>query len=150
MSGLTGQKFASVQNKTLSTHLIISGNHHKHSELFVFESPITQLILGFPWLREHNPMINWAEKQIEQGNPHCLQDCLRIAVPSVTKHIEAPDNIDSSKVPTFYLDLTPVFTNNGPYLYHHTGLMSVRLICARGALFPLVASITFLVQSGNL
>lgn len=49
VTGITGQVLTQIQLKTLDSHLIISGNHHERSEFFVFDSPVTQLILGFPW-----------------------------------------------------------------------------------------------------
>lgn len=77
---ITGQNLTQIQLKTLNIHLIISGNHHKDNKFFVLDSPRAQLILGFPWLKKHNPMINRAEKRVEKWSPFYLQNCLKTSV----------------------------------------------------------------------
>ncbi len=50
--------------------------HTEIIRLFVFQSPQNPIILGLPWLEQHNPSISWAKKQITQWSDFCLQNCL--------------------------------------------------------------------------
>uniref|UniRef100_A0A6I8SYT0 CCHC-type domain-containing protein n=1 Tax=Xenopus tropicalis TaxID=8364 RepID=A0A6I8SYT0_XENTR len=46
----------------------------KHSETLSFDvvsSPLYPLILGFPWLKAHNPLINWDSNQITFPSGQC-------------------------------------------------------------------------------
>ncbi len=50
---------------------------HWNIRLFVFQSPQNPIILGLPWLEQHNPSISWTNRQIIQCSDFCLQNCLR-------------------------------------------------------------------------
>ncbi|XP_078812643.1 uncharacterized protein lrrc75a isoform X3 [Oryzias latipes] len=77
------------------------------------DHPVKAAGLGFPWLRSHNPQFDWVNLHITNWSTHCLANCLRSAVPSVSPNLEpAPDDIDLSKVPSCYHDLRTVFSKS--------------------------------------
>lgn len=89
----------------------ISGNHYEINEVFVFESPHTQLILGYTWLKDHNPHINWELGRVERWSNKCLKYCLCCAVASQPSNNLQTEEIDLSAVLSVSHDLAPVFTN---------------------------------------
>ncbi len=38
-----------------------SGNHQETISFFIFHSPLTPIVLGHPWLTQHNPQFKWVE-----------------------------------------------------------------------------------------
>ncbi len=50
--------------------------HTETIRLFVFQSPQNPIIIGLPWLEQHNPSISWTKKQIIQWSDFCLLNCL--------------------------------------------------------------------------
>ncbi|KAK3534040.1 hypothetical protein QTP86_000632 [Hemibagrus guttatus] len=51
--------------------------HHKRLTFYVTTSPANPVILGFPWLRRHDPQISWRTGELTRWSPACLRDCLR-------------------------------------------------------------------------
>lgn len=41
--------------------LTVSGNHRETLSVSSITAPRTPLLLGFPWLRLHNPPLDWTE-----------------------------------------------------------------------------------------
>lgn len=39
--------------------MLLSSNHHEQIRFHILEQPGLPLIMGFPWLRWHNPNIDW-------------------------------------------------------------------------------------------
>uniref|UniRef100_A0A8C7WS78 Chromo domain-containing protein n=1 Tax=Oryzias sinensis TaxID=183150 RepID=A0A8C7WS78_9TELE len=67
-------------------------------QFYITQTLQSPVILGFPWLRSHNPQFDWVNLHITNWSTHCLANCLRSAVPSVSPNLEpAPDEIDLSK-----------------------------------------------------
>lgn len=63
-------------------------------------------MLRLPWLKIHNPGIDWSKATLTSWSPHCHSNCLRSAIPSASP----PEEIDLSLVPTEYHDLKLVFS----------------------------------------
>lgn len=61
---IDGRLLVMVTHKTAPVKLILSKNHHELIELYVISSPLTSIILGIPWLKLHNPHIDWATATI--------------------------------------------------------------------------------------
>lgn len=79
-------------------------------EFFIIPSISPQLVLGYPWLKTHNPTINWAENRFKKLSEFCLQNCLRTAISHSAKQPKHPEPVDVSKVPPEYHSLMPVFS----------------------------------------
>ena len=74
---LDGRPLARVERRTVPVNLLISGNHHESISLLVISSPLSPVVLGYPWLKTHNPQIDWATGRVISWSTHCLSHCLR-------------------------------------------------------------------------
>lgn len=59
VSALKGNLLA-VTHCTQVIQLVLSGNHVERIGLFLFKAPETPLVLGYPWLQQHNPKLTRA------------------------------------------------------------------------------------------
>ncbi|KAK3535604.1 hypothetical protein QTP70_017137 [Hemibagrus guttatus] len=55
--------------------------HQKRLPFYVTSSPANPVILGFPWLRHHDPQISWRLVELVLWSPACKERCLRDQVP---------------------------------------------------------------------
>lgn len=79
--------------------------------LYIYPMPQTPLVLGHPWLRDHNPQIDWAGNRILGWSPTCLSSCLKSAIPRQVSSNRIPSIIANlNLVPTEYGDLSDVFS----------------------------------------
>uniref|UniRef100_A0A674PJ94 Uncharacterized protein n=1 Tax=Takifugu rubripes TaxID=31033 RepID=A0A674PJ94_TAKRU len=108
-SALDGHLLGTVTHQTTPIHMLLSGNHHETIQFHVLKSPHLPLILGYPWLRRHNPHIDWATGSIMGWSSSCHQVCLnQAAAPLLSvESIPAPD---LSAVPSEYHDFREVFS----------------------------------------
>ncbi|KAK3545156.1 hypothetical protein QTP70_001671, partial [Hemibagrus guttatus] len=51
--------------------------HHERLTFYITSSPENPVILGFPWLRRHDPQISWRAGELTRWSPACLRNCLR-------------------------------------------------------------------------
>uniref|UniRef100_A0A8C5ML73 ribonuclease H n=1 Tax=Leptobrachium leishanense TaxID=445787 RepID=A0A8C5ML73_9ANUR len=91
------------------TVVLTTGLLHKEEIIFqVIHSPSNPVVLGFPWLVEHNPVIDWAKGEILSWSPACFGTCL---IP--IQHVGALNTPTapplSTEVPDQYADLRAVF-----------------------------------------
>ena len=110
VTALDGRLMTQVQFRTAPLTLIISGNHREDLQLFVIPSPHYPVVLGLPWLKLHNPQINWETAAITNWSVHCHSHCLRSANPFSKRPLVTPTPPDLSSVPPDYHDLAPVFS----------------------------------------
>ena len=59
-SALNGRSLPRITRVTEPISLLVSGNHREYIQFLVFTCPDSPLVLGFPWLKLHNPQIYWA------------------------------------------------------------------------------------------
>ncbi|KAK3544610.1 hypothetical protein QTP86_017724, partial [Hemibagrus guttatus] len=50
--------------------------HHERLAFYVTSSPANPVILGFPWLRRHDPQISWCSGELVRWSPTCKERCL--------------------------------------------------------------------------
>ncbi|KAK3508456.1 hypothetical protein QTP70_029425 [Hemibagrus guttatus] len=50
--------------------------HREHLAFYVTSSPANPVILGFPWLRQHDPQISWHKGKLVRWSVRCLIKCL--------------------------------------------------------------------------
>ena len=72
---LDGRPLARVERRTVPVNLLVSGNHHESILLRVISSPLSPVVLGYPWLKTHNPQIDWATGRVISWSTHCLSHC---------------------------------------------------------------------------
>lgn len=105
-----GKLLERVTRKTEPLKLVLSSNHHETIELYVISSPLNPVILGIPWLKKHNPQVNWATSTVRDWSPFCHAHCLRSAIPTrATSSAWAEEEIDLTSVLQEYHDLRGVF-----------------------------------------
>ncbi|KAF7648310.1 hypothetical protein LDENG_00158670, partial [Lucifuga dentata] len=108
-NALDGHRLGTVTHLTSPVQLLLSGNHHETLQFHILQSPQLPLILGYSWLRRHNPHIDWDTGVILGWSASCHQLCLRQAAP--TQRTRSPSSIpDLSRIPLEYHDLGEVFS----------------------------------------
>ncbi|TWW62375.1 hypothetical protein D4764_04G0010220 [Takifugu flavidus] len=75
-SALDGHLLGTVTHQTTPIHMLLSGNHHETIQFHVLKSPHLPFILGYPWLRRHNPNIDWAMDPFWGGVPPVTRSAL--------------------------------------------------------------------------
>lgn len=96
--------------------LSIQNTHHKSFTPFVLEKSQTDIILGRPWLIQHQPSLDWATREIINWGCNCNKinhvhspcdkpDSMMINSTS----IESPKENLSTSVPSCYASFSDVF-----------------------------------------
>lgn len=113
IKALDGSILTQVTHATALVDIVLSGNHSEHLSFFLISSPSSPMVLGYPWLRGHNPQIDWETGRVVGWSSSCYTSCLRSAIPpSVTKPCNQDKPPDLSLVPEIYHDLTEVFNKD--------------------------------------
>ena len=135
-----------VQRFTQPVKMSISGNHQEEMVFLVLQSPRFPLVLGKPWLRKHNPQVDWIRGLITGWNPECHSTCLRSAtIPASTSNPTTYPPPNLSSVPKDYHDLGEGFSKSkATFLPPHRSYdCSIDLLSGtsppRGRLFSLSA-----------
>ena len=105
---LDGHRLGSIASVTSPISMTISGNHQETIRFHLLHSPSQPLILGSPWLRLHNPHLDWASGTVKEWGDNCHQTCLHAATlpPNSVSNSPAPD---LRGVPECYQGLREVF-----------------------------------------
>uniref|UniRef100_A0A3P9KPU5 Gypsy retrotransposon integrase-like protein 1 n=2 Tax=Oryzias latipes TaxID=8090 RepID=A0A3P9KPU5_ORYLA len=112
-AGLGGKLLSKITQRTEPIQLISSGNHREYHQFFITDSPQTPVILGFSWLRQHNPQIDWSKSRVVNWSTFCMANCLHSALPtSGAAKFPEQEDVDLSKVPSCYHDLKTVFSKS--------------------------------------
>lgn len=126
-NALDGRLLFTVTHCTeLAVKMCINDNHVEEIIFHVMESVQHPLILGFPWLVKHNPVINWRSGEVKGWGEECKLKCnkkevivRKLSTEIVTDinypkspHDSLSDFPDLSKVPTCYHDLKEVFSKS--------------------------------------
>lgn len=110
VTALSGQQLPDITHVSEPVSLTLSGNHTEVLSLFVFKAPQTPLVLGHPWLRQHNPHIDWKSELVVGCGVDCHMNCLRAATPpSASPQTNLSEHPDLTSVPPVYHDLAEVF-----------------------------------------
>ncbi|KAI2667107.1 Transposon Tf2-6 polyprotein [Labeo rohita] len=115
--------------------------HHKETiRFFIITSPRTPLILGYPWLHQHEPSISWSEAIITHWSSRCQPHCSQ---PTVQSSVSPETLKPKSIIPDEYQDLLEAFsTVKATHLPpHRAGDCAIDLVPgavpSRGRIFPL-------------
>ena len=79
---LNGEVFTTITHKTSPVAMTVSGNHHEKLTFHLLSSPHTPIVLGHPWLKMHNPHIDWSAGKILGWSSLCHSVCLKSAQPA--------------------------------------------------------------------
>lgn len=149
---LNGSFLAELTHYTVPVTVVLSGSHSEQIRFCVMPAPHMPLVLGFHWLKLHNPQINWASNKISAWSTFCLSHCLQSALsPSTDTSAPVPAKPpDLSMVPEEYHDLGPVFSEELAVSLPTHARMTVPLISSPGLHYPPAAFTTCHVQKGKL
>ncbi|KAL0185720.1 hypothetical protein M9458_017390, partial [Cirrhinus mrigala] len=142
VAALDGRPLGSgrIHHTTDDLTLHIDPSHRETIRFFIISSPRSPVILGYPWLNQHEPSISWADRTITRWSTHCHQHCQRTQVTpagALTRHTS------SSSIPTEYQDLLEAFSRTRATQLppHRPGDCTIDLIPGatppRGRVFPL-------------
>ena len=133
VTGPDGMVFSQVSEEC-QLQVTIKG----HSESLVFEVgniPSISVVLGRPWLRLHNPYIDWVQDTIMFRSNHCQSNCQQkpTVVIQGVKPTDTQDTvatIDNSKIPLVYRDYSDVFAKENAELLpeHRTFDCGIELV----------------------
>ncbi|KAK3527263.1 hypothetical protein QTP86_018630 [Hemibagrus guttatus] len=86
--------------------------HYEQLAFYVTSSPANPVILGFPWLRRHDPHISWRSGELVHWSTTCLKGCLRDPVlrPCRTSRVERAIEAAGGHLPRQYTDFQEVFS----------------------------------------
>uniref|UniRef100_A0A3B3SGE7 ribonuclease H n=1 Tax=Paramormyrops kingsleyae TaxID=1676925 RepID=A0A3B3SGE7_9TELE len=96
-----------VSHRTGPIALQVGVLHRETLDFLVLPEAKDPIILGLPWLRRHNPVIDWGTGELSTWSTHCLCQCL--TNPCQASSIESPEPEDLSHIPKEYLDYQDVF-----------------------------------------
>lgn len=100
---LDGRMLAHVTHRTIPVSLQLSGNHHEAISFFLIPSPSSPVVLGLPWLKLHNPHIDWVTVSITNWSLFCHSHCLHSAIPSTLATTPSPPKpVDLSPIPVYH------------------------------------------------
>ncbi|KAK3565645.1 hypothetical protein QTP86_012967 [Hemibagrus guttatus] len=86
--------------------------HWERLAFYVTSSPANPVILGFPWLRQHDPQISWHTGELVPWSIICLKECLLepVSRPCMASVVEDSAPLASGHVPHVYEDFREVFS----------------------------------------
>ncbi len=96
-----------VTEATQSLRLTIH-QHQQEETFYLIDSPEYPVILGHPWLRRHNPWIDWSAGTILSWGSTCHLTCLSPSAPSS----KFQESVDLSRVPSSYHQFKAVFSKS--------------------------------------
>lgn len=108
---LNGKLLARVSHRTVPILLRVSVNHQEMISFHIIDCPHSPLVLGHPWLKLHNPQIDWPTGKVISWSNFCHANCLHSApAPASLLPLSVPEPPDLMSVPHVYHDLAPVFS----------------------------------------
>ncbi|KAL0149928.1 hypothetical protein M9458_054760, partial [Cirrhinus mrigala] len=100
-----------VKHTTSDLHLTTGTLHTETIRFFLIKAPSNPVILGLPWLQQHEPMISWTEGQITQWSDKCFALCFPSLKPRVLELASAKvDSPIAENIPPEYHDLAEAFS----------------------------------------
>lgn len=85
--------------------------HNETISFLITDCPKHNIILGKPWLRQHDPHMSWVDQEILTWSEYCKNNCLtKPILQSAFSSVECPDAPDMTKIPGEYKDFLDVFS----------------------------------------
>ncbi|KAL0199796.1 hypothetical protein M9458_002983, partial [Cirrhinus mrigala] len=113
VAAVDGRPLGSGQIQHTTDLILCSGALHTETiRLFVLTTSQPPIILVFPWLEQHNPLISWTERQILKWSESCQERCLPRIPPKTEGDSLSLKSPDLAKLPREYWDLAEAFSKN--------------------------------------
>ncbi|KAK3526444.1 hypothetical protein QTP70_025477 [Hemibagrus guttatus] len=116
---VTGKPLQQVCYRAGPLHLQVGVLHTEEIHLLVLEDSTADVVLGRPWLEQHNPIISWKTGEILKWGDQCFTDCFpKLPVPNpphphevpvYATSLESPLETRSTVIPACYSRFSDVF-----------------------------------------
>ncbi|KAK3509259.1 hypothetical protein QTP70_027039 [Hemibagrus guttatus] len=85
--------------------------HRERLAFYVTSSPVNPVILGFPWLRRHDPQISWRSGELVRWSHACAERCLQnlVSRPCRTTCVRETSPPTPGHLPQAYTEFREVF-----------------------------------------
>ncbi|XP_061698580.1 5'-AMP-activated protein kinase subunit gamma-3b isoform X1 [Syngnathoides biaculeatus] len=112
-----GKFLCRVTHRTQTLRMSFPDAHSERISFHVFDARSSDIILGSPWLKEHNPHIDWTTGQIKTWGEDCLSRCFAVrrdrGIQVAPVRLTEPGTaLDLTAVPSCYHDLREVFSES--------------------------------------
>uniref|UniRef100_A0A8C7F393 CCHC-type domain-containing protein n=1 Tax=Oncorhynchus kisutch TaxID=8019 RepID=A0A8C7F393_ONCKI len=91
-----------VREAPVPLDMVTQGSHKEKISLFLIDSPAFPVVLGIPWLAQHNPVISWRQGALKGWSEECSGRCIGVAIGATT--VESPDQVSTVRIPSEYAD----------------------------------------------
>ncbi|KAK3536778.1 hypothetical protein QTP86_025088, partial [Hemibagrus guttatus] len=108
-----------VSHSAGPVRLQIGALHVEETTLLVLEESTADIILGHPWLEQHNPILSWSTGEVLKWGDTCFPDCfpdlpvphspLPTPLPVQATSIESPSVHQPLQIPACYASFSDVF-----------------------------------------
>ncbi|XP_063805039.1 uncharacterized protein LOC134983236 [Pseudophryne corroboree] len=107
LTAVDGNKIlgSDITHQTASVTIQVGVLHQERIEFLIIPKSSYDIVLGLPWLRLHNPRINWASLQIEEWSDYCQKHCTSEVTPIRSTKIKPLPGL-----PTAYEEFCDVFS----------------------------------------
>lgn len=102
----SGQILHLTQELNMQTGIL----HTETIQFYILVTPRTPIILGLPWLRRHNPDINWRMGQIVKWKDTCFSECITPISPLSVRSVTVSEVNCDINIPPEYSDLSLAFS----------------------------------------
>ncbi|KAI2653667.1 Transposon Tf2-9 polyprotein [Labeo rohita] len=100
-----------VQSITEEVRMQIGALHTEIIQFYTIPSPHHPIILGLPWLHQHDPHISWRDGEIQRWSLTCQEHCLPTIQPLHTSVPPSSElNLATADLPSEYEDLKMAFS----------------------------------------
>jgi hypothetical protein len=87
--------------------MVTQGDLKEWISLFLIDSPAFPVVLGIPWLANHNPEISWRKRALRGWSEMCSSRCIGVSIGATT--VESPDQVSTVHIASKYADLAIAF-----------------------------------------
>ena len=85
-----------VREATVPLDMVTQGSHKEQISLFLIDSPAFPVVLGIPWLAQHNPVISWRQGALRGWSVECSGRCI-VGATTVEPSLEFIVEVDASE-----------------------------------------------------
>lgn len=132
-----------IKFQTLPILLQTGSLHEEEISLLAINSHKHSVILGLPWLQQHDPQVSWRTGEIIKWSNQCFTQCLHPVSPIQINTINKTEDSELQHVPDAYHDLTEAFNKQKATKLppHRDNDCAIELLPGttppRGRIFPL-------------
>uniref|UniRef100_A0A4W5QMH6 Peptidase A2 domain-containing protein n=1 Tax=Hucho hucho TaxID=62062 RepID=A0A4W5QMH6_9TELE len=96
-----------IREATAPISMVMQGSHEERISFFLIDSPAFPVVLGIPWLADHDPNIWWQQRALKGWSRGCSGRCVGVSIGATL--VESPDQVSTVHIPSEYADLALAF-----------------------------------------